>query len=99
MLTVRSGFIAMLMTVLTQLSRRLVGIVSLVILARILTPDDYGLVAIALIFLNFIVVISNTGGGNYLLSREILTEESVMTNWTLNVLLKGGLAVFFALSS
>ena len=85
MLTVRSGFIAMLMTVLTQLSRRLVGIVSLVILARILTPDDYGLVAIALIFLNFIVVISNTGGGNYLLSREIITEESVMTNWTLNV--------------
>lgn len=99
MLTARSGIIAILLSVLTQLSRRLIGIVSLVILARILTPEDYGLVAIALIFLNFIVVISNTGGVSYLLSRETLTEEHVMTNWSLNLMLKGGLAMLMALSS
>ena len=99
MLTARSGIIAIMLSVLTQLSRRLIGIVSLVILARILKPEDYGLVAIALIFLNFIVVISNTGGVSYLLSRETLTEDHVMTNWSLNLVLKGGLALLLALSS
>ena len=62
MLTARSGIIASSLSVLTQVTRRMVGVVSLIIMARILSPEDYGLVAIALIFLNFIDVISNTGG-------------------------------------
>ena len=99
MLTARSGIIASALSVLTQVTRRLVGVVSLIILARILTPEDYGLVAIALLFLNFIDVISSTGGNSYLLSREKLSDELVYTNWTLNFILKGSLAVLLALSS
>ena len=56
MLTARSGIIASSLSVLTQVTRRMVGVVSLIIMARILSPEDYGLVAIALIFLNFIDV-------------------------------------------
>lgn len=99
MLTARSGIVASALSVLTQVTRRLVGVVSLIILARILTPEDYGLVAIALLFLNFIDVISSTGGNSYLLSREELTDELVYTNWTLNFILKGSLAVLLAISS
>ena len=68
-------------------------------MARILSPEDYGLVAIALIFLNFIDVISNTGGKSYLLSQETLTDELVYTSWTLGFLLKGTLSVLLAISS
>lgn len=99
MLTARSGMVASALSVITQVTRRLVGVVSLIILARILTPEDYGLVAIALLFLNFIDVISSTGGNSYLLSREKLTDELVFTNWTLNFILKGSLAVILAISS
>lgn len=99
MLTVRSGIIASSLSVLSQVSRRLIGIVSLIILARILTPEDYGLVAIALIFYNFIEVVSSTGGASYLLSRESLTDELVYTNWTVNFILRGSLAVLLAIAS
>jgi len=99
LLTARSGIIASSLSVLTQVTRRMVGVVSLIIMARILSPEDYGLVAIALIFLNFIDVISNTGGKSYLLSQETLTDELVYTSWTLGFLLKGTLSVLLAISS
>lgn len=99
MLTIRSGVTASALSILTQLSRRLVGVVSLIILARILTPEDYGLMAISLIFLNFIEVISSTGGYSYLLSREKITDDMLFTNWSLNLLLKGSFAVLLGLAS
>ena len=48
MLTLKNGLIASALSVADQLFKNLVSIVSLVILARVLTPEDYGLVAIAL---------------------------------------------------
>lgn len=99
MLTVRTGLIASSLAMLTQISRRMIGIVSLIILARILTPEDYGLVAIAMLFINFISVISDTGGRGYLMSRGEITDEIVLTNWTINVILRGILATLLALSS
>lgn len=99
MLTLKHGVLAGSLSVLNQLVRRLVGIVSLIILARVLTPEDFGIVAIALIFLNFVDVVTETGGKNYLLSREKLTDEMVHTNWTLNFILKNSVALILAFSS
>lgn len=99
MLTVRSGLIASSLAMLTEISRRMIGIVSLIILARILSPEDYGLVAIAMLFINFISVISDTGGRGYLMSRGEISDELVMTNWTINFLLRGLLATCLAIAS
>lgn len=99
MLTVKSSFIASGLLIFSQLTRRLISIVSMVILARILEPSDFGLVAISLLLMNFVQVISTTGGGQYLLSRDKLTSEMVFTSWTLNFLIKTSLAILLSLFS
>ncbi len=99
MLTVEQGIAASLYNLLTQVTRRVIGIFSLMILARLLTPEDFGLVAIALIFLNFVDVISQSGGRQYLLSRNNLEDYQVHTNWTMNFILKNSLALLLAISS
>lgn len=99
MLTLKHGVLAGSFSLLNQLFRRLVGIVSLIILARVLTPEDFGIVAIALIFLNFVDVVTETGSKNYLLSRETLTDEMVYTSWTLNFIIKNVVALCLAFSS
>jgi len=99
MLTLKNGIVASAFSILNQLVRRLVGIVSLIILARILTPEDFGLVAIALIFLNFVDVITNFGGRSYLLSRETIDDQMVLTNWSLRFILKNAVGVILAVSS
>lgn len=84
---------------LNQLIRRMIGIVSLIILARVLTPEDFGLVAIALIFLNFVNVVTEVGGQAYLLSRERIDDQQVLSNWTLRFLINNSVALALALSS
>ncbi|NDW21620.1 oligosaccharide flippase family protein [Alteromonas hispanica] len=99
MLTAKSSFIASGLLIFSQLTRRLISIISMVILARILAPSDFGLVAISLLLMNFVQVISTTGGGQYLLSRDRLTSEMVFTSWTLNFLIKTSLAILLAFFS
>jgi O-antigen/teichoic acid export membrane protein len=99
MLTVKSSMTASALLIATQLTKRLVSVVSMIILARILEPADFGLVAISLLFMNFVQVVSTTGGGSYLLSRESLTNEMVFTSWTLSLIIKGTLALILAVSS
>lgn len=99
MLTAKSSFIASGLLILSQLIRRLISVISMVILARILEPSDFGLVAISLLLMNFVQVVSTTGGGQYLLSRDRLTSEMVFTSWTLNFFIKTSLAILLAFFS
>lgn len=99
MLNLKSGMFASVLNVITELWKRAISIISLVILARILTPEDFGLVAISLIFLNFVSVASVTGGANYMLSQETITHSMAYTCWTLNLTIKGSLAILLILSS
>jgi O-antigen/teichoic acid export membrane protein len=87
------------LNVLNQLVRRMVGIASLIILARILSPEDFGLVAIALLFLNFVEVVTNIGGRQYLLSREELNDDIVQSSWTLQFIIKNTVSLILAVCS
>lgn len=99
MLNIKSGLLASTLNTLTELWKRSISIISLVILARILTPEDFGLVAISLIFINFVTVVSATGGGQYMLSRDVITDSMAHTSWTLNLMIKGTMALILAFSS
>lgn len=99
MLTIKDGLLASALAILNQLTRRLMGIVSLIILARVLTPEDFGLVAIALIFLNFVQVITNIGSRNYLMSRETIDNDMVFTSWTLGFCIKNTVGIGLAIAS
>lgn len=99
MLTLKNATIASSLHFINQLVRRMIGIVSLIILARVLTPEDFGLVAIALIFMNFVTVVTEFGGPSYLLSREKINDQQVLSNWTLTFLIYNSVAVMLAISS
>lgn len=67
---------------------RLIGLFSILIVARILTPDDYGVVAIAMIVMFFIQNISSAGTSQYLIQKKDLDVDDVRTSWTLVILFR-----------
>lgn len=66
--------------------------VVLIVLARLLTPEDYGLVSAALLFVNFIQLFSQLGVGPALVQRSELEERHLKTAFTVFTLS----GIFFA---
>ena len=64
--------------------RKLVGIVSTMILARLLVPEDFGLIAIAIVVMSFIDAMKQFGGAKYLLKSETINLDMINTSWTIN---------------
>ena len=65
---------------------RALGIISMIVLARLLAPQDYGLVAISGLLLMFVRMFSETGINSFLLSRRELTRSMLDTAWTMRLL-------------
>jgi len=77
----------------TRLAQRSIGIASLLILARLLTPEDFGTVAIAMLVVYFAESFSNAGSVHYIQQVEKLDQRVLGTAWTLDILLKSLFAV------
>lgn len=91
--TINSSFLILI----TRLIQRSLGIISLLVLVRLLSPEDFGVVAIASMVVFFCDVLSETGAQQYLIQKEILTPDDINTAWSLNLLFKAGLAVILFL--
>ncbi len=72
---------------------RLIGVVSTVILARLLTPRDFGIVALAMIFVGLFEMLNLTGQGMAIVRHEAPTREHYDSAWTISVLIGTGIAV------
>lgn len=70
----------------------------MLVLARFLTPEDFGIVAIATITAFFFDVIGETGTPQYITQKESITTADVNTAWTLNLILKAGCFLLFIVS-
>ena len=55
------------------------------VLARILTPDDYGVIAIAMVFIFFFNTLSDIGIGVAVIQRKELTDDDLDHLYSLNV--------------
>lgn len=77
------------MLVLSFLQRGL-GFISTLILARLLTPEDYGVIAIIYLVVFLADALSDIGGVQYIIQKENITDEDLNTAWTINLLLKTG---------
>jgi O-antigen/teichoic acid export membrane protein len=64
---------------------RLIGVISTVILARLLTPDDFGVVAIAMIVVGMFEMLSDTGQGAAIIRHRDPTRDHYDTAWTIDV--------------
>jgi O-antigen/teichoic acid export membrane protein len=67
-------------------SARFIGLISVLILARILTPEDFGVVAIATLSANFLEMLTVTGLGLALIRHENLEPAHLNTGWTIRIL-------------
>jgi len=75
-----------LVLVLMRLAVRAIGLVSIVILFRILTPADFGIVALAMLVVGLVEVFAEFGFEQSLLRNPSATKADYDVAWTLNLL-------------
>ncbi len=73
-------------TVLARWSVRLIGFVSLVILARLLEPSDFGIVAASVLVVSLLEIFASLGVQNHLIRIPEATREHCDTAWTISLL-------------
>ena len=75
------------------------GIVVSMVLARILSPDEFGLIALASVLLAFIGLLSNMGLGPAIIQKQDLTQKDINSVFTFTIIVGTLLsAVYFFLS-
>jgi O-antigen/teichoic acid export membrane protein len=72
---------------------KLLVFVTTAVLARLLTPDDFGLVAFATLAVSYLSILKDLGLGVALIQRRQNVEDAANTVFTLNLLLGLGLTV------
>lgn len=85
--------------VFVKLSEKSLGLVSTLILARLLTPADFGLVSMATMVVAFIELIGAFGFDTALIQRQDAQRHHYDTAWTCNALLGSAVAVILLLAS
>ena len=69
-----------------RVARRSVGLMSAVVLARILSPQDYGAVAVGLLCVSLVQVLTEVGVKQNLIQERHHSLELVSTAWTVGVI-------------
>jgi len=76
-----------------RLLDRSVGLISVLVLARVLTPADFGLVAMATAMIAFVELFGWLGLDVALIQRPGATREHFDSAWTMNVLIGASVAL------
>lgn len=72
---------------------RSIGMINTVILARLLTPDDFGVVAMSMIVMNFLVALSDTNVEIALLRNPDAGRDHYNSAWTVKLMLGAGVSL------
>ena len=67
-----------------------IGFISTVVMARLLAPSDYGIVAMAMLLVGLTQAVLDFGASTALLRKTTVTRDEVDSAWTLGVI-QGGL--------
>ena len=65
---------------------RLIGVISTLILVRVLTPEDFGIVALASVFVGLVEVMLELGVAAALIQNREATRDHFDTAWTFSVI-------------
>jgi O-antigen/teichoic acid export membrane protein len=79
--------------VASQVSIQLLGFATAVVVAHFLTPREVGLVAMALVFSNLALVITDAGVASALVQRTELSEEDISTAFWMSVAIGVGMTL------
>lgn len=84
-------------TSFARVLRQIVQFITVIILARILHPSDFGLMGIALIVINFLNTIRDFGLGSALIQKSEIDNKIIATSFYLNILGSGLLCIIVVL--
>ncbi|WP_158971652.1 oligosaccharide flippase family protein [Paraglaciecola sp. L3A3] len=93
--TLSSSFLLSFETIL----RKLVGLVSTLVLARLLMPEDFGIIAIALMTMGLLEAMKEFGAGAYLMRSKDINKDMINTSWTIGLISTIVFALILAVSS
>ncbi len=79
-----------------KLVERSIGMISTIILARLLIPEDFGLIAMATAVIAVVELLQAFSFDVALIQNQQATREDYDTAWTLNMLLAAGCALLLA---
>ena len=85
--------------VLARICDKSIGLVGTLIVARLLAPSDFGLIAMAAVVVELLELLSSFGFDVALIQRRDPTRSHFDTAWTLNILLGLLIALCLVLSS
>lgn len=99
MSAVKKNLVSSVLLIAEAMSKKLIGLVSTLILARVLVPEDFGLVAIATLLLGFLEVLAQTGSQQYILRADKVDRDILDTSWTIDLIIRSALALILLLGS
>ncbi|WOJ95058.1 oligosaccharide flippase family protein [Congregibacter variabilis] len=71
---------------------KFLGMLSTMVLARVLMPEDFGLVAMAMLVVGFIEIFQQTGAGQWVLRAKEVDDDLLQSAWTINLIFRIGLS-------
>ena len=83
---VYSTFSSALITVAMHWTHRLIGVISIAILARLLEPQDFGIIAMATLIIALADVLLNFGVHVSLIQKQEATQAHYDTAWTIRLI-------------
>ena len=93
------AFIGAIWTFLAMATQSVFQIISLVILARLLSPNEFGIFVVSMAVLGFCGIFSQLGVGPAIVQRKVLEERHVRVGFTLSLLLSAIVAVLVWLAA
>ena len=84
---------------LSQVGQQALSVIATVVLARLLTPAEFGVVALATTVLSLTYVVLNLGLGAAIIRQEVLDKNTIDTLFTVGVTLSVLIAALLAVSA
>jgi PST family polysaccharide transporter len=88
---------AILINTVSKYSGIVLNLIFTAILSRILTPKDYGIVAVVTVFTVFFGILADLGMGSAVIQNKALTNDEINHIFTFSLYLAIGLAILFCL--
>lgn len=82
-----------------QFVQRGLGIISTLILARLLTPEHFGIVALVTIAVQFFELLVETGNQQYIVQKDQVDDDDLNTAWSMDVVIKTAMALLIMAAS
>lgn len=86
-------------TAIAKYSGIIISLIVMAILARLLSPDDFGIVAIATVFINFFNIFTNIGISSAIVQNKELTLQDINNIYMFTLWIGVALSILFFLST